>query len=254
MPAEPTFNKKLIGSEGRHLESVSSTNDFLKNLISSCELPHGFYVSTDYQTSGRGQVGNKWIADPGQNLLISVLIRPQSLSVEDYFHLNMSVCLAILDTLNYLHQGFLIKWPNDILFDGRKLAGVLIENSIASNRLKRAVVGIGINVNQREFPLHLNLPAISVKDIMGRSIDLGYMREQLFYRLNQRFDQLQVNPRATRDQYHKHLFGYGEKVRAIVDGVEGDIYVTDVAGDGTLNAVWQGRARKFQFKEVGFKP
>lgn len=236
------------------MDSVSSTNDALKKLDNSYEISHGYYVSTDYQTSGRGQVGNSWLADAGQNLLMSVLIRPNSLGMDRYFYLNMSVCLSVLDALSGLHHGFRVKWPNDILFDRSKIAGILIENSISNNLLKRAVVGMGININQRSFPLNLNLPGISMRQVMGRSLDVNYIRDQLFHSLNQRLDQLETNPQSILDQYHQHLYGYGESVRAKVDGVVGDILVTEVSGDGTLHTIWQGRSRKFQFRELQFLP
>ncbi len=252
MSVQPTNNNLPIGSEGRLLGSVSSTNDYLKNLINSCEIPHGYYVCSEYQTSGRGQVGNTWFADAGQNLLISVLFRPESLDAQEYFLLNMSVCLSILDMLNELHKGFLLKWPNDILFNGRKVAGVLMENTIAERNLQKAVVGIGINVNQREFPLNLNMPACSIRQVLGRSVDLNYIREQLLYRINQRFDLLLSNPQSIVDQYHQYLYGYKRNVKAVVDGRKGSVEIIEVGSNGLLHTKWNGQNRKFQFKEIGF--
>lgn len=241
-----------IGSRGRHLDAVSSTNDFLKELSSREEIAHGYYVSTEYQTSGRGQVGNAWFSDSGQNLLVSVLIRPESLPIGRYFYLNMSVCLAILDVLNDLHQGFMIKWPNDILFDSQKVAGVLIENSISSGILRQAVVGMGINVNQRGWPAELDIPAISLRHVVGRKIDPSYLREQLFLRMNQRYAQFCTQPEAIREQFHQYLYACQQEVPAQVDGQTGMLKIVSVAGDGTLSAQWKGRIREFQFKEVQF--
>ena len=241
-----------IGVQGRHLDELTSTNDFLKELSAKREIEHGFYVSTGYQTSGRGQVGNTWFSDSGKNLLISVLIRPDSLPMQRYFYLNMSVCLSILDVLNDLHQGFVIKWPNDIIFDNRKVAGVLIENSISRNQLRQAVVGIGININQTEWPSAFDIPAISLRQVMGREIDPKYVQEQLFFRMNQRYDQLCSHPDTIRDNYHQYLYAYYDEVPAEADGVKGGLKIRSVAGDGTLSALWRGRVRDFQFKQIKF--
>ena len=249
---ESIHNKNQIGAEGRYLESVDSTNNYLKDLANCSEIPHGYYVATEYQTSGRGQVGNSWLSDPAKNLLISLLIRPDALKVQHYFYLNMSVCLSIVDTLNELHQGFLIKWPNDILFDNKKIGGVLIENSISSDELKRAIVGIGINVNQKEFPPSLNMPAISLAQIMGRSIDLQYFRDLLFKNLNLRWAQMQQSARSIHEQYHQYLYGFGLEVPAEVGQLKGSLLIEGVSTNGTLNSKWQGRPKQFQFKELKF--
>lgn len=241
-----------IGSDGVHLDALSSTNDYLKNLAARTEVPHGFYVSTDYQTSGRGQVGNRWVSDTGENILLSLLLKPPGLTLDQYFLLNMSVCLSIVDSLNHLHQGFLIKWPNDILFDGQKIAGVLIENQISGNNLRQAIVGIGINVNQRNLPTEFVPPPISMRRIMGRDIDRAYLGDLLFQRMNERYDQLLSQPAVVASQYHQHLYGFQQTIRARVGGQDGELRIKKVAADGTLQTQWQGAERNFQFKEVSF--
>src|SRR5690606_24490611 len=107
-------------SKRLHFDVLTSTNDHLKTIISEGKSAEGLLVTTDYQTSGRGQIGNAWQSEEGKNLLMSVYLRPTFLRASHFFNLNMSVCLAVADALNELHPGFQVKWPNDILFDRKK--------------------------------------------------------------------------------------------------------------------------------------
>ena len=252
MTAELQNQMPLIGSEGIYLQEVDSTNDHLKTLVESRDLPHGYFVASEYQTSGRGQVGKRWLADAGQNLLLSALYRPVKLGIDRYFYLNMSVCLALMDTLNQFHKGFVIKWPNDILFDKKKIAGILIENSIANGHLRQAIVGIGVNVNQRNFPPVLEVPPVSLSGIMGRSVDRSYLRESLFQRLNARYRQFLNQPESIRQQFQEHLYGFHEAVPVKVGHRKGPLQIRAISGDGTMQAHWQGQKTSFQFRELRF--
>ena len=109
-------------------------------------------VSVDYQYAGKGQGDHQWHSRPGENLLMSLLLFPAFLSASDQFYLSRVASLALIDTLKTLKLAPLIKWPNDILVNRRKLAGILIENGITGNKLSHSIIGIGMNLNQTEFP------------------------------------------------------------------------------------------------------
>ena len=130
----PILETLFIGHQRLHFDELPSTNDHLKKLIDKGGHTEGMVVSTDYQTSGRGQIGNRWESEPGKNLLFSVFLKPLTLNARHFFYFNMSVCLAVADALNELAPGFKIKWPNDILFNGKKISGILIENTIAGGQ------------------------------------------------------------------------------------------------------------------------
>jgi len=139
-----------------------STNSYLKDLHLKQPFLEPVCVHAISQTAGRGQQGASWQANAGENLTFSILFPDINCAVEDQFKLNKLVSLLLLGVLGDMKiPDLLLKWPNDIMADGLKLGGILIENSIAKGKLKDVLVGIGLNVNQTEF---VNLPkATSIK-------------------------------------------------------------------------------------------
>ena len=136
------------------IAETDSTNTLLRqHFLDREDL---FTLYTDFQTAGRGQQGNGWESEKGKNLLFSTLLRDWQIPLERLFLLNQAVSLAlyqaVLPTLPDDLQPYLtIKWPNDLYFKDRKLAGILIENLWQANRLHRSIAGIGLNVNQTRF-------------------------------------------------------------------------------------------------------
>lgn len=242
----------FMGKDHHHLPGVPSTNDFLKQISREKKLTEGHTVSTSYQTSGRGQIGNFWESERDQNILMSVFLLPRSLPAGHFFYLNMSVCLALTDTLNYFHSGFKIKWPNDILFDGKKVAGVLIENVMAKDLLQQSIVGIGMNVNQQDFKFQGNPAPTSLSSIVGKKLDLSFVMEQLLKNLEARYLQLMRSHTAHKAEYLEMLYGFDQEVKVEWEGKAAPGKVEDVLPDGTLIMRIDGTARKFQFKKVRF--
>lgn len=121
------------------------------------DAPHGTVVVTDRQTAGRGQRGNSWEAQPGANLTFSLLLRPQAIPAARQFELSMIVALEVAACVRRALAGapvapqVCVKWPNDIYVGDRKIAGILIENSLSGSGIERSIAGIGLNVNQRRF-------------------------------------------------------------------------------------------------------
>ena len=131
--------------------------------------PDGLLITSDYQTEGKGQQERSWQSEVAQNLLFTLLLRPTFLSTDRLFLISMAASLALYDLLSPLKlPNLAIKWPNDILADGRKLAGTLIETKIRSNCVQYAMVGIGLNVNQRRFTLP---SATSLALLLEKSFD-----------------------------------------------------------------------------------
>jgi len=166
--------------------TINSTNDFLKSYSKTTDLPDFFYVLTDFQESGRGQGVNVWQSDCCKNLLMSVFLRP-SLDLKEQAILNQIVSLSIIKVLQKINiPGLQIKLPNDIMSGGKKIAGILIENSIYRNYWKKSIIGIGLNVNQIDF---VNLPdAISIKKITGKEYVPDRLAEQIIAEMQKQFE------------------------------------------------------------------
>ena len=179
------LGRTTIGSEIVVLESTASTNDVIRQLVSS-DRPEGLTVFAEHQTAGRGQRGNRWESAAGKGLYFSVLLNPQ-IPVENSPDLTTWAATAIAATIecNYSLSAR-IKAPNDVYIAERKIAGVLVEMLARAGAAHLAIVGVGLNVNQitRDFPAELHGKATSLAMAMGRSID----RNQLATALLREFD------------------------------------------------------------------
>ena len=195
-----------IFHEIRRFESLDSTNQYALTLSET--LLDGTVILADYQTAGRGTVGRTWISNKAENLLFSLVLK-QSESFNDPL-LSHKTALSIQRALSSYNLSVSIKWPNDILVDAQKIAGILIERNTDC-----AVVGIGLNVNQVDFPMELRMPATSMVNlthkktepiaVLMRILDemeevFAWETDQVVYEYNQRLFQkgkaLTVNPQA----------------------------------------------------------
>lgn len=153
------------------IKELDSTNNRLRQLLEKSELPEGFVIRAGFQNTGKGLGSNTWESEEGKNLTFSLLLRPTFLKAEEVFLLSKTVSLGIIDGLNHIKEGFTIKWPNDIYYQNKKLAGILIENQIMGSFLKHSILGIGININQEYFTSNAPNP-VSLKQIIPRTFDL----------------------------------------------------------------------------------
>jgi BirA family biotin operon repressor/biotin-[acetyl-CoA-carboxylase] ligase len=164
----------FIGKNLIFLPQASSTNSYATQLLKNVNPPEGTLIQTAYQSGGKGQRGALWVSESGQNLTFSVILKPTFLAIENQFLLYQMVALACYDTITEIQNSsqidIKIKWPNDILVDGKKLAGILIENSIQNSTINWSVLGIGLNVNQQTFKD--SLQANSLKLISQKDYDL----------------------------------------------------------------------------------
>lgn len=152
------------------LDAIDSTNDYLKQLVRKKTIENYTVVMAHEQTNGKGQLGAKWISEPGKNLTMSVLIKDLSQDLITVFDINAAVAVAIAKLLSSLElDDVFVKWPNDIMADNKKIAGILIENILKPDGTFTAIVGIGLNVNQTIFK---GLPdATSMKIFRGTTYE-----------------------------------------------------------------------------------
>jgi BirA family biotin operon repressor/biotin-[acetyl-CoA-carboxylase] ligase len=169
-----------MGTQWIKLGSVSSTNSYISDLLSQGKALSPLVVIADYQEAGRGQGKHSWHSREGENLLMSLLLFPAFLSASSQFQLSRLASLAICDVLGSLGVEARIKWPNDILTQEGKIAGILIEHGISGSRIKHSILGIGLNLNQIDFP-EFHPPATSVKLEKG----IGLVPVDVARRLNQ---------------------------------------------------------------------
>ena len=141
------------------LDAIDSTNRFLKALSAQESRENFTVVSTESQTQGKGQRGSGWTSETGKNLAFSVLYNQKIEEIASLFTLNIVVALSVVEALKTVSNlNFAIKWPNDILAENKKIAGILIENTFKNQNEVQSIIGIGLNVNQSQFE---NLPQAS---------------------------------------------------------------------------------------------
>ena len=230
-----------------HIDETDSTNRWLRNCTggqSSCAIHE--VVWADYQTAGRGQGTNTWESERGKNLTFSILLHPVDLPANRQFLLSMQVSLAICEALGEHIGDLSIKWPNDIYWRNAKIAGILIENSLQGSVIRDSIVGVGLNVNQRQFMSDAPNP-ISLWQICEHETD----REQLLKDILAALDRLLGQ--EVREQYlamlyrRKGFHPYVDKDGAFMAELE------DVEDDGHLLLCDDsGGRRRYAFKEVTF--
>jgi BirA family transcriptional regulator, biotin operon repressor / biotin---[acetyl-CoA-carboxylase] ligase len=234
-----------------HLTSVDSTNKYAAGILRKENATEGTVILADVQTRGKGQGNNTWLSDKGLNLLFTVILKPDFLPAFKQIYLSMCIATGINDFITDLGIRSQVKWPNDILIKGKKVAGILIENTILSQNLNTSVVGIGLNVNQVSFPADIPNPA-SLAGETGKSYDVGQLLEKLLPFLEKRLNQLYAEEFvAIKSQYLNSLWLLN--TRALFTDQEGTFEgrIVDVAESGELVILASGgETRMYGFKEV----
>ncbi len=235
------------------VDSVSSTNTWLKELSGIQETEEATVVVAREQTSGRGQTGTSWEAETGKNLTFSVLFKPCFLPVSNNFLISQAISLGIKKALDNYTNDIRIKWPNDIYYQDKKLVGILIENEITDQRITRSIIGIGVNVNQDIFKSNAPNP-VSLKQILHADLDLDQLLENIIVRILQEYNNLKngLTEKISREYFSSlyrnsgyHLFSDNEGIfRASI---------TNVKENGLLGLVTiNGEFRQYAFKEVTY--
>jgi BirA family transcriptional regulator, biotin operon repressor / biotin---[acetyl-CoA-carboxylase] ligase len=222
----------LVGQCRHALGDVGSTQDELARLAAA-GAPDGTVVTAEHQTGGRGRRGRSWSDAPGENVLVSILLRPP-VSAAEAPALSLVGAVAVVDALAAtagIAAG--IRWPNDILIEGRKLAGILAEGvTRPDGRLQHALLGIGLNVNQTAFPPTVRDLATSLRIVTGHAHDRAALLDGLLAALDRRYRQfLSDGFAAMRSDWRAHSVTLGRLVRT-ADGLDAE--AVDVDDDGAL--------------------
>lgn len=247
-----SMKRSLFGKQVLHLKECPSTNTLALEMLQKGQPTEGTLIITDHQTKGRGQQGNAWEAAPQLNLTLSIILYPTFFEAKDHFLLNIALSLAIQNFLQgYIEAPVQLKWPNDFYCQHKKLGGILIENTIAPNRkIKSAVVGIGLNINQVHFGVDT---ATSMAQLTHQQYDLPTLVEKLLDSLEEKYLLLQSSKSTDwHQQYLQVLLGYHEQ-RTFQD--KDGTYIGIIEGvnqDGRLKVKHPTGERIYQPKEVKF--
>ena len=234
-------------------KELDSTNDELLRHISGYDNLSA--VAAVSQTSGRGQRGNRWLSRPGDNLTFSLLLKWKDFPAREVMAVTCLSALSVRDRLREEGVQAVIKWPNDIYVGNRKVCGMLIENGLDGASLAWSVVGIGINLNQTEFPGELLNP-ISLKRLTGRFYEPEPFLEKVCGAIEKLLPEL-ASPEGRnglREAYERDLFqkDISASYRDLADGEEFTGILRGITPEGLVCIESEGRERTFGFKEVGY--
>ena len=236
-------------------DTISSTNDEAKKILQKFKVPNFTIISTKTQPGGKGQRGNTWYGGNANNLLFSIILKPENLKASEQFYLSKIISLGITDCLNTEKIGFKIKWPNDIYFEDKKICGILIENTISGNNIKNSIIGIGLNINETDFPKDLPF-AVSLKNITGKNYDIEYELTKLLESIQEKISFLKKSNYSQIDElYHLNLYKINEPAE-FKDITSDTIFKGKIIGtlpEGKLIIkILNGKTRHYGFKEIEF--
>ena len=157
-----------------HFETIDSTNTYLKENYE--KLDNFTFVSTDFQSAGRGRNNRNWKSEKGENLLFSLLIKDKAL-IDKFSSLSVISAFSIIKALNLEYLS--IKWPNDIYYKDSKLCGILLE-AVTRNEIECLIIGIGLNVNQREFVGEYKRTPTSLYQTTNQIYDIKQLKQSIF--------------------------------------------------------------------------
>jgi len=249
-----TFSGLFVGHNLITLKDVDSTNTFLKDAVSkSTPLMDGTVIMADRQFAGRGQSANSWQSEAGKNLTFSILLNPSFLAVESQFDLNKAISIALNDVLrNHVGAGVYIKWPNDIYINTKKVGGILIENIIQGTKIKHAIIGIGLNVNQVNFADNLN-NATSLKQELHRDYHLMGLLGEICSSIEARYLQLKSGSlKKINEEYLNRLYLKGEIASFKFNGSIEKGKIIGITEIGQLVLETGGKIKYFNNKEIEF--
>ncbi|MDR8394058.1 biotin--[acetyl-CoA-carboxylase] ligase [Aliifodinibius sp. S!AR15-10] len=214
------FKKALqtqwVGHEIRYFEKLESTNSHLKT-ISSDEISHGMICLADDQTKGRGQYERNWESMPGQNLTFTMVFKPGRAERLHVLTLACAYATAILIEKKTSLKAQ-IKWPNDLIVNRRKIAGLLTETVFSGNRLDRVLVGIGFNINQESFGKALDHKATSLKIEDGSTFEREKLLAEYLNFIEYCYTRWHQNDTELLRSINQKLIGYGEWITLSVNG------------------------------------
>lgn len=241
----------ISGFEVWEYEELSSTNTQAEQLIPE-ELKDKRVILTYRQNSGRGQALNRWESEPGKNISMTVVLRPEAYEASRQFAVSMVCALGVCDFIGHYVKGTSVKWPNDVYVGDRKICGILIEHAIAGRFIGRSLCGIGVNINQAIFCSDAPNP-VSLFQLTGMQMDLEKALAELLVCIDQRYRQVKDYDVLEKDFLSNLYRRQGVyKWEDAAGEFEASIEQVDEYGRLVLRDI-KGEKRVYGFKEVVYK-
>ncbi len=249
-----TFDLKLdteiIGRNFIYAEEVDSTNTTLLNKSNKFDKD-GTVLLSEKQNEGRGRKDRVWYSTRGMNLTFSILLKDRDLSGRRINLINFASSLAVAMAIENLYQLKIeLKWPNDVLINGKKTAGILIESSSTGKKIERVITGIGINVNQTSFQGIYNIPPTSIKEESGNNIEREILLAEVLNIFEEIIQWIDDKPDEILKDWKARCRMIGEKI-SVTEGEKVKYGIFDDLDDqGFLILRTGGKLEKIYFGDV----
>ncbi len=233
-------------------EKTVSTNLLAMKTIARGEAENGIVITADYQTGGKGTGNNIWESQKGKNLLFSLIITPHHIEPAKQFLITQIVSLSIVFTLKNQVPGIKIKWPNDIYAGEKKIAGILIQNTVSANKIAFSVIGVGVNVNQKKFSKEIPNP-VSLMEIIKKETETDRLLQSLLNNFDRLYNRSTYDSKFIKAQYIKHLYRLGTYANYMAYGKLFKAKIKGITRFGQLVLEEEnGNEKTFNFKEIVF--
>jgi BirA family biotin operon repressor/biotin-[acetyl-CoA-carboxylase] ligase len=212
---------------------------------------HGAAFFAHHQTAGKGQRGKTWETAAGAGIALTVITDSSFIPISNPFQWSVAAALATYDFFsNYAGDETSLKWPNDLYWRDRKAGGILVENILRGQQWPWSITGIGINVNQTQFPASAGRP-VSLRQITGKQFDPAGLARELCHCLEQRYRLLQGGQfEKLLEEYNRHLYMAGQKTRLKKDNIIFNCVIESVSANGELLV---SGGNRFRFGEVEWR-
>ena len=231
-------------------DSLDSTNNYAMGKVREGLWKHSNAAFSYEQTAGKGTRGKHWQSNKRENIILSIVADTSFLDLNNKFYLAAITALSCFDLFSkYARESITIKWPNDLFWNDRKAAGILIENAIRGNKWQSSVIGIGMNINQTLFNNEIIKP-VSLKQITGKTYDILLLAEELYNCFFERYESLKRNKFSEiMEEYNLHLFRRNEISKLKKGPAVFESTIVRVSADGMLHTS-DVTERTFDFNEV----
>lgn len=242
----------FLGKELITLQSVDSTNNYAAKMNKQGVLSDGSVIMAYNQENGRGQRGNSWHVAPNMNLTFSIFWKSSGILVSEQFTLSMAMSVGVINYLQHHNVTAHIKWPNDIYVGNKKIAGMLIENSLQGKKVVSSILGLGLNINQCTFE---GINATSLSKLKGSKFDIVNELRLLLSFLEPELLKLRTqNLKPLKGKYFESLIGYQTSFKyKLMDSDHALVgIIKDVRDNGEIVIETNGLEQAFDLKEIVF--
>ncbi|MCL2874224.1 MAG: biotin--[acetyl-CoA-carboxylase] ligase [Defluviitaleaceae bacterium] len=208
----------LIGKNILYFTELTSTNDHAKKMVLGGTAKNGDAVIANNQTAGKGRMGRSWIAEPDAGLYTSVIIELPTTAIWATLLFGLAALNAVEKTIESGSAS--LKWPNDVLISGKKVCGILVEGCRSPDGINYFIVGVGINVNNNEFPAELSNKATSLFLETGENYSVSKIATQLFHEMDYLYE------RCKKDTGYEGFRPFAEEYRQKCMTLNKDVIIT----------------------------